>query len=59
VTIVMVTHNDELGARAKRRIRIQDGRMQNGHSLTDHSGIQNERIGVLDGGPATFERRRA
>ena len=31
-TIVMVTHNDELGQRAHRRVRIQDGRLVNGDS---------------------------
>ena len=30
VTIVMVTHNEEQGKRAKRRIHIQDGSLQNG-----------------------------
>ena len=32
VTIVMVTHNEEQGKRAKRRIHIQDGSLQNGGS---------------------------
>lgn len=30
VTIVMVTHNEEQGKRAKRQIHIQDGSLQNG-----------------------------
>ncbi len=32
VTIVMVTHNDELAARAQRSIHLQDGHILNGHS---------------------------
>ena len=32
VTIVMVTHNDELSKRAQRSIHLQDGHILNGHS---------------------------
>jgi putative ABC transport system ATP-binding protein len=35
VTIVMVTHNDELGARAKRVVHIQDGHILNGQPAAE------------------------
>ena len=58
VTIVMVTHNDELGARAKRVVHIQDGHIQDGYSPDGNPAVAYGLIGEFTGQSAE-ERRRA
>ena len=53
VTIVMVTHNDELGRRAKRVLHLQDGHILNGQHVAD-----DQSIGELSH-QTPVERRRA